>query len=251
MSIRVIELQKTHAGAAAPALRGLSLEVPTGKCAAVLGRSGAGKSTLLRCLVGLEPFDRGAIEIDGVRIDADVLGTRQAAWARALIQLQGRVGMVFQSFELFPHLTVLENCVLAPVRVKRLSKAVARARALELLDELGLGDKSGAFPELLSGGQRQRVAIVRALAMEPRVLLYDEPTSALDPSLRGEMRATLKRVGQTGMTQVVVTHDIAFAREAADVVFVLDQGRVSKSGPPSEVLGPSGAEPAVAVAQAV
>ena len=236
MTIRVTSIEKSHAGAPAPALRGLSLEVKAGQCAAILGQSGAGKSTLLRCLVGLESFDKGVIEIGGVSIDAGVVGPRKADWDVALTRLRGRVGLVFQSYELFPHLSVVENCMLAPMKVKSADRAAARTRALALLQELGLGDKATAYPDHLSGGQRQRVAIARALAMDPGVLLYDEPTSALDPSLRNEVRLTLQRVAQTGMTQVVVTHDVAFARDVADVVFVLDKGLIAEAGPPSEVL---------------
>jgi polar amino acid transport system ATP-binding protein len=218
MSIQVIELGKTYAGAPSATLSGISLEVPAGKCAAILGRSGAGKSTLLRCL-------------DAPRADVSDAG-REAA----LATLRGRTGLVFQSFELFPHLTVMDNCTLAPRKVKGVTRAAAEARAHALLDQLGLGDKGRAYPEQLSGGQKQRVAIARALAMEPKVLLYDEPTSALDPALRNEVRAAFQRVAQTGMTQVVVTHDVAFAREATDIVFVLDRGMVAETGASMEVL---------------
>ncbi|MFT3769444.1 MAG: amino acid ABC transporter ATP-binding protein [Minicystis sp.] len=226
MSIRVIDLEKRHPGSNAPALRKLDMDVPSGTIAAVLGKSGAGKSTLLRCLVGLDPFDSGTIEIDGVTISAGGDG-------RALL---GRVGMVFQSFELFPHLSVLDNITLAPVRVRGEPFAQAEKFARELLEELGLGDKVNAFPEALSGGQKQRVAIARALAVRPRVLLYDEPTSALDPSLKQEVGRTLRRVARTGVTQIVVTHDIEVAREVADRVFVLEEGKVAKQGAPGEVL---------------
>jgi len=228
MSIRVIELEKRHPGASAPALSGLSLDIGAGKVAAVLGRSGAGKTTLLRCLVGLDVFDRGAIEIAGTRIDSA---------SAALGKLSGQVGLVFQSFELFPHLSVLENCTLAPMRVKGRTRDQAEGRAKELLAQLNLADKMHAYPEELSGGQKQRVAIARALAMEPSVLLYDEPTSALDPSLKHEVGKTLRRVAETGVTQIMVTHDLPVAREAADVVFVLDAGKVAEFGPPVEVLG--------------
>jgi ABC-type polar amino acid transport system ATPase subunit len=230
MSIRVLDLEKRHPGSGAPALRGLSMDVPGGQVASVLGPSGAGKTTLLRCLVGLDPFDGGSIEVDGLTIPA-------RAERRALAALAGRVGLVFQSFELFPHLSALDNCTLGPTRVRGTPRAEAERRALELLAELGLADKAGAFPEALSGGQKQRVAIARALAMEPRVLLYDEPTSALDPALRSEVGRTLRRVARTGITQIVVTHDIPVAREASDLVFVLDAGRVAESGPPEQVFG--------------
>jgi len=226
MSIRVLDLEKRHPGAPAPALRGLSMDVPAGCVAAVLGKSGAGKSTLLRCLVGLDPFDSGSIEIDGVTVSAGGDG-------RALL---GRVGLVFQSFELFPHLSVLDNVTLAPVQARGEPRAEAERQARELLEELGLGDKATAFPEALSGGQKQRVAIARALAVRPRVLLHDEPTSALDPSLKQEVGRTLRRVARTGVTQIVVTHDVDVARDASDLVFVLEAGRVLRSGPAREVL---------------
>ena len=226
MSIRVIDLEKRHPGSGASALRGLSMHVPEGSVASVLGRSGAGKTTLLRCLVGLDPFDAGSIEIDGTTIAA-------GGDARGLL---GRVGLVFQSFELFPHLSVLDNITLAPVRARGRPRAVAEQKALALCEELGLADKARAFPESLSGGQRQRVAIARALAVEPRVLLYDEPTSALDPSLKHEVGRSLRRVAATGITQIVVTHDLDVARDVSDVCFLLEEGRVKRSGPPGEVL---------------
>jgi ABC-type polar amino acid transport system ATPase subunit len=225
VSIRVIDLVKSHAGGA-PALRGVSLEIAAGQVAGVLGKSGAGKTTLLRCLVGLDPFDQGSIEAFGVTVAA-------GADPRAL---RGQIGLVFQSFELFPHLTVLDNCTLAPRRVRGQDRGSAERRALALLGELGLEGKAQAYPEELSGGQKQRVAIARALAVEPRALLYDEPTSALDPSLKQEVGRTIRRVAKTGITQIVVTHDIEVAREATDVVFVLEEGRVARSGPPAEVL---------------
>jgi ABC-type polar amino acid transport system ATPase subunit len=229
MSIRVNDLEKRHPGSGAPALRGLCMHVPAGSVASVLGKSGAGKTTLLRCLVGLDPFDGGSIEIDGTTVAAggDAGG------------LLGRVGLVFQSFELFPHLSVLDNITLAPIRARGRTRAEAEQRALSLCEELGLADKARAFPEALSGGQRQRVAIARALAVEPRVLLYDEPTSALDPSLKHEVGRSLRRVAATGITQIVVTHDLDVAREVSDLCFMLEAGRVARSGPPAQVLAGS------------
>jgi ABC-type polar amino acid transport system ATPase subunit len=215
--IKVEALRKKYSGSAAEVLCGVDLEVRSGGLAAVVGLSGAGKSTLLRCLVGLEGYDSGNISI----------GEES--------RLRGQVGLVFQSFELFPHLTVLENCILAPLKVKRVQRGAAEERARELLQSLGMSDKVSAYPDHLSGGQRQRVAIARALAMEPRVLLYDEPTSALDASFRLEVRETLRRVQASGVTQVVVTHDVSLAREAAEEVFVLDGGRIVESGPPSRL----------------
>jgi polar amino acid transport system ATP-binding protein len=219
MSIRVVDLWKTHRGADAPTLQGLSLEVPQGALVVVLGRSGAGKTTLLRCLSGLDPFDRGTIDVAGVH----------AVGGMASTALRGKVGLVFQTLELFPHLTVLDNCVLAPIHALGAPRREAAERATALLRDLDLGDKTASHPESLSGGQRQRVAIARALMVEPRVLLYDEPTSALDPSLKMEVHRTLARVAErTGMTQVVVTHDEYLARDVASAVYALEAGRLRR-----------------------
>ena len=230
--IRVAALEKHYGGTAA--LRGVGFEVAEGRLAAIVGRSGAGKTTLLRCLIGLESFDRGSIRVGDVEVRSAMESTRQgrAAAARAL---RGRIGLVFQSFELFSHLTVLENCTLAPIRVAGLAPDAAAARARALLEQLGLPDKAASYPDHLSGGQRQRVAIARALAMEPRVLLYDEPTSALDPALRDGIRETFERVRATGVTQIVVTHDVPLAR-GCDELFVMDDGRVVEAGAPDAVL---------------
>jgi ABC-type polar amino acid transport system ATPase subunit len=234
LTLRVDGMWRRHPGASEPILRGLSFELPAGTLVALLGRSGAGKSTMLRCLIGLEPFERGRVDADG----ATVLGTEEQApreREEALGGVRARLGLVFQSFELFPHLTALENCVLAPMQVKHLPRDEAEARALGLLEQLGLSERARAFPEQLSGGQKQRVAIARALAMQPRILLYDEPTSALDPSLKAEILQTLRRVDATGVTQVVVTHDMQLAK-GAEHVCVLDHGQVIESGPPGRVL---------------
>lgn len=228
MSIRVLDLVKQHAGAPAPALSGLCMDIPQGQIASILGKSGSGKTTLLRCLSGLDPFDGGSITIGGTTFKS---GQRDAARSFA-----GKIGLVFQSFELFPHLSVLENCILAPMLVRRVSRSKAMDHAMKLLTELGIGDKAPMRPEMLSGGQKQRVAIARALTMQPQVLLYDEPTSALDPALKHEVGRTLRRVAKTGVTQIVVTHDLPVAREASDVVFVLDKGRVAQQGSPQTVI---------------
>ncbi len=202
----------------------LSLSVATGQTTAILGKSGVGKSTLLRCLSGLEPFESGSIVVDGVAIGG---GDSPAP-------LRGRVGVVFQSLELFPHLTVLDNCVLAPVVVKKIERTEAVQRARELLRILDVEGAVDAHPDALSGGQRQRVAIVRALMMEPRVLLYDEPTSALDPSLKAEVGRTLRDVAErTGMTQIVVTHDPAWAHAVCDEVFTLQKSGLSRTPQPA------------------
>jgi ABC-type polar amino acid transport system ATPase subunit len=232
MALKVERLAKRHPGASFAALEDVTFEVPGGACVSLLGRSGAGKSTLLRCLVGLDSFDSGEIVIDGVRVAATDRGGAEAT----LTRLRGRTGLVFQSFELFPHLSILDNCTLAPVKVRGRTRAEAQEKARVLLEQLGLSDKADSHPESLSGGQRQRAAIARALAMEPRVLFYDEPTSALDPSLRNELRRTLDGVGALGITQVVVTHDFEFAREATQLAFVLAAGRIARSGPAPELL---------------
>jgi polar amino acid transport system ATP-binding protein len=222
--IRVVDVHKTHPGAAAPTLRGVNLEVDEGKLVAILGKSGAGKSTLLRVLSGLDPFDRGEIDLAGVRVRG---GERPDA-------LHGKVGFVFQTLELFPHLTVMQNCVLAPVRALGKDRHAAMVKARALLSDLDLADKEDVYPSSLSGGQRQRVAIVRALMVEPRVLLYDEPTSALDPSLKLEVAKTLAQVAErTRTTQIVVTHDPQLARDLAQAVYVLEAGTLQQmSGGP-------------------
>ena len=203
MSLHVRNIKKTYTGIATPILDGVSFDVGAGALVAVVGKSGAGKTTLLRCLSGLEPFDAGSVEGEG-------FVSSPSSW----MSLRGRVGLVFQAAELFPHLTALQNCMLAPVLVKHASRSDAEAGAMELLVQLELGDKAFCMPEELSGGQKQRVAIVRALMMQPRVLLYDEPTSALDPGMKREVAKTLARVAErTSMAQVVVTHDIALLEE--------------------------------------
>jgi polar amino acid transport system ATP-binding protein len=227
--IRVEALEKRHPGAPEATLRGVSFGVPAGRLVAILGSSGAGKSTLLRCLVGLELFEGGVIEIDGV-------AARATDGRRACALLRGRVGLVPQSLDLFPHLSALENCALAPRIVKRERRSDAAARAARLLARLGLADKLDAFPDQLSGGQRQRVAIARALAVEPRVLLYDEPTSSLDPSIKDEVRRALMTVSEAGVTQLIATHDVEFARSAAHWVLVLEGGRIAREGEPARVL---------------
>ena len=234
MTLVVKDLVRHHAGNPKPTLSGMSFDLPAGTLTALLGRSGAGKSTMLRCVMGLEPFESGTIDIDGVV----VRGTKESspeARRQAIAQARERLGLVFQSFELFPHLTAMENCTLAPVQVKKEAASVAEKRARELLCQLGLEHRLDAYPEQLSGGQRQRVAIARALAMEPRVLLYDEPTSALDPTMKNEVLQSLKRIDATGVTQVVVTHDLQLAR-GVEHVCILDHGVVIESGTPEQVL---------------
>ena len=222
--LRVRDLEHVRPGAP-PTFGGVSFDVAAGTLATIAGTSGAGKTTLLRCLAGLEPFRRGTIELPTVRVVAN----GAPADRRAHERLRGHVGLVFQSLELFPHLTALENCVLAPMRAGRVTRTDAEQRARALFEQLGLADKVDAFPSRLSGGQRQRVAIARALAMEPSVLLYDEPTSALDPSLRAEVVETLRRVRATGVAQLVVTHDTTLANGLADARFTLADGVLTRS----------------------
>jgi polar amino acid transport system ATP-binding protein len=212
-------------------LNGVSLSIPPGETVAVLGPSGGGKSTLLRCLNGLCDFDDGEICIGPHTLRAGARANRDSLW-----HVRRLFGMIFQDFQLFPHLTVLGNVIEAPVRVLRLGRADAEARAVRLLQRVGMREHLAAYPQQLSGGQKQRVAIARALAMEPRGLLCDEITSALDPELKGEVLDVLERLKQDGLTVILVTHEIGFARRAADRVVVLCDGKVLEEGPPGEVL---------------
>lgn len=213
---------------------GLSVTIPKGQITVLLGPSGCGKTTLLRCLNGLETFDSGRITIAGVSIERPAHSGRELE--RRVSEVRQRVGMVFQNFNLFPHLTTLENLSLAPQLVRGTPRERAQARGRELLEMVGLGDKADVYPSFLSGGQMQRVAIARALAMEPQVLLYDEPTSALDPERVDEVVEVLRRLDAEGITQIVVTHEIAFAYEAAEHVVVLERGRILEEGAPAAVL---------------
>jgi polar amino acid transport system ATP-binding protein len=208
-------------------LDGFSLEVDEGDCVVLIGASGSGKSTLLRCVNLLEVVDDGVIELDGVdltdpRADAD--------------RIRSGIGIVFQAYNLFPHLSVLDNVTLAPVRVHRVRRDVARARALEMLARVGLADKASARPDELSGGQQQRAAIARALVNSPSLMLLDEVTSALDPELVGEVLDLLRELKDDGMTMLICTHEMGFARQVADKVCFLDGGRLLESGPPAQVL---------------
>ncbi|MFJ3215530.1 amino acid ABC transporter ATP-binding protein [Kitasatospora sp. NPDC086801] len=218
-------------------LRGLDLDVPAGSVTVVLGPSGSGKSTLLRAINHLEKLDGGYVAIDGELIGYRRSGDRlYELKEREVLRQRTHIGFVFQNFNLFPHLTVLENLVEAPIAALRRPRAEARATALALLERVGLADKAAAYPRQLSGGQQQRVAIARALALEPKVLLFDEPTSALDPELVGEVLDVIKDLARTGTTMIVVTHEIGFAREVADTVVFMDGGVVVEQGPPAEVL---------------
>ena len=206
-------------------LRGVNLTVEEGDVVAVIGRSGSGKSTFLRILNGLETFDAGFVRIDGDRVHG---------LENDLRPLRLKVGMVFQQFNLFPHLTAGENVMLAPRIVKKEPEAEVRELAAEMLARVGLADKFNAFPDQLSGGQQQRVAIARALAMQPKVMLFDEPTSALDPEMVKEVLDVMRSLARGGMTMIVVTHEMGFAREVADRVMFFDQGRIAHDAPPQE-----------------
>jgi polar amino acid transport system ATP-binding protein len=218
-------------------LQGVSLEVARGQVMCLIGPSGSGKSTFLRCINHLERVNAGRLYVDG-----DLVGYRERGGK--LYELRPResarqrrdVGMVFQHFNLFPHRTALANVVEAPIHVKKISRSTAVARARELLDRVGLADKADAYPAQLSGGQQQRVAIARALAMDPKLMLFDEPTSALDPELVGEVLTVMRELAQSGMTMVVVTHEMGFAREVADQLVFMDGGVVVEAGNPREVL---------------
>ncbi|MFF2194605.1 amino acid ABC transporter ATP-binding protein [Streptomyces sp. NPDC058157] len=218
-------------------LRGIDLTVRAGEVTVVLGPSGSGKSTLLRTINHLEKVDRGWISVDG-----DLIGYRRSRGRlyelkeKEVLRQRTRIGFVFQNFNLFPHLTVLDNLVEAPVSALGRPRPEAEATARRLLGRVGLSDKADAYPRQLSGGQQQRVAIARALALEPKVLLFDEPTSALDPELVGEVLDVIKDLARTGTTMIVVTHEIGFAREVADTVVFMDGGTVVEQGPPASVL---------------
>ncbi|WP_044581750.1 amino acid ABC transporter ATP-binding protein [Streptomyces iranensis] len=218
-------------------LRGIDLKVRQGEVVVLLGPSGSGKSTFLRCINHLEQIDAGSIHVEGRLIGFRRSGGRVHHLRPREVTRQRRdIGMVFQHFNLFPHQTVLENVVEAPVGVLGLSKAEARKTAMELLTRVGLAEKAASYPRQLSGGQQQRVAIARALAMRPKLMLFDEPTSALDPELVGEVLATMRDLARDGLTMLVVTHEIGFAKEVADRVVFMDGGQVLETGTPQEVL---------------
>jgi polar amino acid transport system ATP-binding protein len=218
-------------------LKGISLEVQPGEVMCMLGPSGSGKSTLLRCINHLEKIDAGRLWVGG-----ELVGYRQSGGKvyelrdSEVARKRAEIGMVFQRFNLFPHMTALENVVEAPIIVRKRNRREAAERGKELLQRVGLADKADAYPAQLSGGQQQRVAIARALAMEPKLMLFDEPTSALDPELVGEVLDAIRRLARDGMTMIVVSHEIGFAREVADTAVFMDAGVVLESGSPGEVL---------------
>lgn len=219
-------------------LKSISLSVKRGEVLCLVGPSGSGKSTFLRCINHLERVDAGRLKVDGVLVGYEERGDKLYELHPKEAARQRRdIGMVFQRFNLFPHMTALENITEAPIRVKGVKKDEAAARARELLARVGLGNKADAYPAHLSGGQQQRVAIARALAMDPKLMLFDEPTSALDPELVGEVLDVMKKLAESGMTMIVVTHEMGFAREVADSLVFMDGGVVVEAGDPREVLG--------------
>lgn len=218
-------------------LKGIDLEVVRGEVVCLLGASGSGKSTFLRCINHLETVDQGFIVVDGQMVGYNVEGDRlHEASPREIARRRANIGMVFQQFNLFGNLTVMENITLAPIRVKREKEAVAKKRAQELLDRVGLSDRGDFYPSQLSGGQQQRVAIARALAMEPTLMLFDEPTSALDPELVDEVLSVMRSLADSGMTMIVVTHEMGFAREVGTRAIFMDQGVIVESGDPKELI---------------
>ncbi|MFG3436988.1 amino acid ABC transporter ATP-binding protein [Nonomuraea sp. NPDC047897] len=218
-------------------LKGVSLDVPAGGVVCVVGPSGSGKSTLLRCVNRLETIDAGRVWVDGALMGFTEKGGRlHLLRPEELCRQRQEIGMVFQRFHLFPHMTALENVMEGPCTVKRVPKAAAASQAMALLDRVGLADRAGSYPRQLSGGQQQRVAIARSLAMDPKLMLFDEPTSALDPELVQEVLQVMRDLAASGMTMIVVTHEMGFAREAGDHLVFIDDGVIVEEGPPREVL---------------
>ena len=210
-------------------LKDVSLTVESGEVVVIIGASGSGKSTLIRCINGLEEFQSGHIEVDGDEL------LPHGKSSRALQTIRTEVGMVFQQFNLFPHLSVLDNVTLAPMKVRGYSRTEATETAQRLLNRVGIADQANKYPAQLSGGQQQRVALARALAMEPRLMLFDEPTSALDPEMIGEVLDAMRELAREGMTMVIVTHEMGFAREVADRVVFIHQGEITEQAPPDEL----------------
>jgi len=229
--ISVRTLSKRHGDR--QVLKDVSADVAKGETIAIVGPSGGGKSTLLRCLNYLETFDEGTVEIAGFKLRPNMTSRADIATIR---EMRVRVGMVFQQFNLFPHLSAIDNITLAPRIVKQEAPGKSLERGLELLAKVGLRDRAGAFPHELSGGQQQRVAIARALAQQPDVMLFDEPTSALDPEMRDDVMEVMKDLAAGGMTMLVVTHEMQFAHDIASRVWVIDQGTIAEDGPPSQVV---------------
>ncbi len=218
-------------------LKNIDLEVTPGEVVVIIGASGSGKSTLIRCINGLEEFQQGELEVDGNPLKPHGKATQ------ALQKIRTEVGMVFQQFNLFPHLSVLDNVTLAPMKVRGLGRHEATDTAERLLDRVGIADQAAKYPTQLSGGQQQRVALARALAMEPRLMLFDEPTSALDPEMIGEVLDAMRELANEGMTMLIVTHEMGFAREVADRVIFIHKGEIAEEGPPETIFDSPQAEP--------
>jgi polar amino acid transport system ATP-binding protein len=232
--IEIRNLKKSFQGQ--PVLKGINLDIRESQLTVLIGPSGCGKSTLLRCLNGLEAFEEGRISVDGLVLERDgIHAISPSRHHKITHELRKVIGMVFQSFNLFPHMTVLDNVARPQCIVKGVPAGEARSTAIRLLEKVGLGEKAAQYPEQLSGGQQQRAAIARALAMRPKVLLYDEPTSALDPELVDEVLAVMKELDAEGITQVVVTHEMRFARDAAEKIVFISQGVVVEEGVPDEI----------------
>jgi ABC-type polar amino acid transport system ATPase subunit len=247
--IRVSDLHKRFGSL--DVIKGVSLDVGRGEVVVIFGRSGSGKSTMLRCINALEEPSGGTVEVDGIRLEA---GLMTRAHRHTIQKIRTRVGMVFQEFNLFPHMTVKENLIEAPITVRKIAKNQAEDHAFELLERVGLADKRDEYPIRLSGGQKQRVAIARALAMDPTVMLFDEPTSALDPELIGEVLGVMKDLAQghrrwqdpltrSGMTMLVVTHEMGFAREVADRMVFMHEGALVEEGVPAELVSGGARDP--------
>jgi polar amino acid transport system ATP-binding protein len=233
--VEAIDVKKSYGNNVV--LKGINLVVARQEVMCLLGPSGSGKSTFLRCVNHLEKIDSGELKVEGIHIGYERVGDHLNEISKRKIATQrSRIGMVFQNFNLFPHMTVLENVTEAPQRVRRIAKSEAQEKAIALLIQVGLSEKIDAYPRQLSGGQQQRVAIARAMAMEPHLMLFDEPTSALDPELVGDVLEVIKGLAAAGMTMIVVTHEIGFAREIADSVVFMDEGLVVESGNPRNVL---------------
>ena len=233
--VRAVSVHKNYGNV--DVLKGITLSVDPGEVMCLIGPSGSGKTTFLRCINHLEQINAGRLYVDGVLVGyAERAGKLHELHPRVAAKQRRDIGMVFQHFNLFPHMTALENIVEAPIRVKGINKDEAVVSGRVLLGQVGLGDKANAYPAQLSGGQQQRVAIARALAMEPKLMLFDEPTSALDPELVGEVLDVMKELAQAGMTMVVVTHEMGFAREVADQLVFMDDGAVVESGDPRTML---------------
>lgn len=239
--VQVVDVHKSYGQLAI--LKGVSLNVARGEVVVLVGRSGSGKTTLVRCINRLETIDRGRIFVDGELIGYKLKGDRLVAESETMVARQRQhIGMVFQRFNLFPHLTALENVMVGPLRVQHRKSQDVKVEAIELLQKVGLSDKVSNYPSQLSGGQQQRVAIARALAMKPSLMLFDEPTSALDPETIDEVLEVMKNLAKTGMTMIVVTHEMRFARDVADRIVMMEAGSIVEAGTPADFFKQNGSE---------